>query len=302
MRIVTDSAADLTAEDIQAYGIEVVPLTIQFPEGSVSSCDISADDFYDRLRAMSPQTPTTSQPSPATFKAVYQTAGFDSDILSIHISSGLSGTANAARLAAEQSTEARVTVVDTFTLSPAQRFQVLAAAMAVNAGWPTERITERLEQMRHASEAIFTLETLAYLARGGRIGRVQALAGQLLHIKPVIHVDTNDGKYSTVGKARTVSQSLKTITAFLKARYGNEPVWATVIHGQLADKAAELDAMLHAELNVGRSDMVRISPVLGVHTGPGVVGVGIMPLALIEDLLPYDVEPVRVGAEPSHSH
>lgn len=286
MRIVTDSAADLTAEDIQAWGISVIPLKIQFPDGEVSSEDISADEFYDRLRAMAPNVPTTSQPSPGAFKALYESlAATDPDILSVHISTGLSGTANAARLAAEQMTDASVTVIDTYTLSPGQRFQVLAAAMAIKAGWPVERITERLEQMRRASEAIFTLETLDYLARGGRIGRVQALAGSLLKIKPIIHVDTNDGKYSTVGRARTMGQALSTIATHLKSRYGDTPVWATVIHGQDAPRADELSSLLHRELNIGRADMLRISPVLGVHTGPGVVGVGVMPLALVADLM-----------------
>lgn len=285
MEIVTDSAADLTAEEIRKWNIHVVPLHIQFPEGEVAASAISADDFYDRLRKMAPDVPTTSQPSPATILEVYDNAmAGDPNILSIHVSSGLSGTSNVARLAA-QSTNANVTVVDSFTLSPAQRFQVLAAAMAIKAGWTMTEIIERLEQIRSSSEAIFTLETLEYLARGGRIGRVQALAGSLLHIKPVIHVDKSDGKYSTVGRARTMSQALKTITAHLKSVYGDEPVWATVIHGQFADRADELRNMLQAELNVGRADLIRISPVLGVHTGPGVVGAGMMPLRLIEDLL-----------------
>ncbi|MCK6578978.1 MAG: DegV family protein [Anaerolineae bacterium] len=285
MHIVTDSAADLTAQDIQTWGIKVVPLNIQFPQGEVSSSDISADDFYDRLRAMAPAVPTTSQPSPAAFMEWYEAShASGEELLSIHISSGLSGTLNAAKVAAGQIPNARIRLIDTYTLSPAQRFQVLTAAMAIKAGWSSAQIIERLDKIRHASEAIFTLETLDYLARGGRIGRVQALAGSLLHIKPVIHVDTNDGKYSTVGRARTMGQALKTITGHLTSVYGDKPVWTTVIHGQLADKATELDAMLRAALNVGRSDMVRISPVLGVHTGPGVVGVGVMPLELIADL------------------
>lgn len=285
MRIVTDSAADLTAEDIQRWNIHVIPLMIGFPDGEIGSHAISADEFYDRLRAMAPEAPSTSQPSPATFMEAYRAiADGDEEILSIHVSSGLSGTWNAARLAAQQTNDRNVTVIDAFTLSPAQRFQVLAAAMAIKAGWTTAQIVERLEAMRHASEAIFTLETLDYLARGGRIGRVQALAGSLLRIKPIIHVDTNDGKYSTVGRARTMTQALRSITTHLKTRYGNEPLWATVIHGQLADKANELDAMLRAELNLQQVDMIRISPVLGVHTGPGVVGVGVVPYELISDL------------------
>lgn len=285
MQIITDSAADLTAEDIKKWGIRVIPLIIRFPEGEVSSDTISADKFYDRLRAMSPDVPTTSQPSPAAFMELYETASAAGEnVLSIHISSGLSGTLNAASLGAQHLHDGSVRVIDTFTLSPAQRFQVLAAAMAVKAGWTAEQIAQRLEQIRHASEAIFTLETLDYLAKGGRIGRVQALAGSLLHIKPVIRVDTHDGKYSTVGRARTMAQALKMITGHLQLTYGDKPVWVTVIHGQLADKADELTALLRSQLNIARYDMIRISPVLGVHTGPGVVGAGVVPMELIADL------------------
>ncbi|MBK8024347.1 MAG: DegV family protein [Chloroflexi bacterium] len=283
MRIVTDSAADLTPDDLRAWGIDRVPLMINFPQGEVSSEDIDADAFYNRLLAMAPDAPTTSQPAPATFLEKYQAANGE-PILSIHVSSGLSGTINAAKVAAGQTSG--VTVIDSGTLSPAQRFQVLAAAMAIKAGWPVERITERLNQMRHASEAIFTLETLHYLARGGRIGRVQALAGSLLQIKPIIRVDEADGKYSTVAKARTMGQAFGSIASYLKTRYADQPVWVTVIHGQRAEKAEELRALLTAELNVGKSDMIRISPVLGVHTGPGVIGAGVVPLELVADLLP----------------
>lgn len=286
MRIVTDAAADLTAEDIATWNIHVVPLVIQFPEGEVLSNDISADDFYDRLLKMSPDIPTTSQPAPAVFAEVYkQIAEEDKDILSIHISSGLSGTFNAASLATDQVKEANVTPIDTFMLSPGERFQVLAAAMAVKAGWSVPRIQERLTEIRYASEGIYTLETLEYLARGGRIGRVQAVAGSLLNIKPVIHVDTKDGKYSTVGRGRTMKKAMGAIVTYVKSRYGDKPVWITVAHGQAEDKAEELKTMLHNELNVHRADLLRISPVLGVHTGPSVVGAGVMPFELIEDLL-----------------
>lgn len=285
MFIVTDTAADLTEQEIQDWGVHVIPLLIQFPDGEVSSSNITPDAFYDRLRAMVPSIPTTSQPSPDKFMTLYKQArDRGEDVLSIHISSGLSGTYNAALLAARQVGDMDGAVWDSQTLSPGLRFQVWAAVMAARAGWSKERIVERLTAIRAATEAVFTLDTLEYLARGGRIGRVQALAGSILHIKPVIKVDKHDGKYGTIGRGRTIDQSIKSIVNYLSGVYGSQPVWATVIHGQFAEKAETLTAALRAQLNIGKLDSLRISPVLGVHTGPGVVGVGVMPLHLIEDL------------------
>ena len=129
MKIVTDCAADLTPEEIAAYEIAVAPLYIQFPEGQVDAREISADEFYSRLAAMQPEIPTTAQPSEGEFSKIYtEIAGEGEEILSIHISSGLSGDFNAARLAAQNAAGRLVQVVDTLTLSGGERLQVLAAA------------------------------------------------------------------------------------------------------------------------------------------------------------------------------
>jgi DegV family protein with EDD domain len=285
MIIVTDSAADLTREEIETLGITVAPLEIQFPEGTVYSEDISRDDFYTHLRAMWPQIPSTSQPSSGVFASVYKRlAQLKENVLSIHISSGLSGTINSARLGAAEMVEIAIDHVDSMTLSGGERFQVLAAAFAARAGHSKEFILERLSRIRQSTEVIYTLETLAYLAKGGRIGRVQALAGALLHLKPVINVDKTDGKYSTVGKERTMQRALTSITEYLLKTYDSKPLWVTVLHGQIQDQAEQLSSMLQARLNVAKIEILRISPVLGVHTGPGIVGVAVVPMELMEDL------------------
>jgi len=284
MVIVSDSAADLGREEVEKLGIIIAPLQINFPDGGLSAENISADEFYNRLKAMEPDVPSTSQPSAGHFAAVYQKlAEMKEEILSIHISSGLSGTIESARVGASHVSGAKIQFVDSQTLSGGERFQVLAAALASRAGWKKEAILERLKAIRVHTEVVYTLETLTYLARGGRIGRVQALAGSLLRIKPIIKVDKKDGKYTTVGKERTVQRSMESIRGYLLEAYGPlTPLQVSIMHGQFSEQAKELSRLLQEKLNISRLEILRISPVLGVHTGPGVVGAAVVPAALME--------------------
>jgi DegV family protein with EDD domain len=286
MKIVTDCAADLTMEEAAALDIHVAPLFIKFPEGEVSSNDITPDDFYRRLVNIAPRIPTTSQPSSGIFADIYKKlVETGEEVLSIHISSGLSGTIESARSGAAQLTGKVITIVDSLTLSGGERFQVLAAAMGAKAGRSKELILDQLTKIRAATEVIYTLETLDYLQRGGRIGRVQALAGSLLGIKPLIRVERTDGKYSTMGRARTIPKALEIIANHIESLYGKEtPMWISVLHGQLAEQANNLAKVVSEKLNVGKLEVLRISPVLGVHTGPGVVGLAAVPNHLMEGL------------------
>jgi DegV family protein with EDD domain len=286
MKIVTDCAADLSAEELEQLGIVQAPLFINFPEGEISATDISADDFYNRLEAMRPAIPTTAQPSAGIFAELYRKiAETDKDIFSMHISSGLSGTLNSAHDGGEQvAPGANVSYWDTLTLSAGERFQVMAAARGIKAGWNMDKIQERLKKIRESTELLYTLDTLEYLARGGRIGRVKALAGALLNLKPVILVDS-DGKYSTKGNARTLNKSMAMIVDTMSEKFGNTPVWVTMIHGRFAEKADMLAADLKGKLNISKMDLVRISPALGVHTGPLIVGAAAVPMELMSDLV-----------------
>jgi DegV family protein with EDD domain len=285
VKIVTDSAADLPPGEAERYDIRVVPQLIGFPDVELRSTDIAPDAFYDRLQAMAPRIPTTSQPAPGAFADVFARLARDHhDIFAIHISSGLSGTIQSSRLAAAQFTGTQVTTVDSLTLSGGQRFQVLAAAAALRSGWATAQILDLLHRIQEQCEVIFTLDTLEYLARGGRIGRVEAVAGTLLHVKPVIHVHKGDGKYSAVGKVRTLQRAEATIVDHLVQMYGDVPVWVSVMHGRFGEHAEALKSVLQQRLNCVRSEILRISPVLGVHTGPGVVGAAVMPVSLLNGL------------------
>jgi DegV family protein with EDD domain len=141
-----------------------------------------------------------------------------------------------------------------------------------------------LGRIRENTEVIYTLETMEYLARGGRIGRVQALLGSVLKIKPIIHVDKTDGKYSTIGKTRTIPAALEIITDHLHQIYNEQELWVSVMHGRFADGAKSLADSLGKRLNIKKLEILRISPVLGVHTGPGIVGAAVLPMKLMEDL------------------
>jgi DegV family protein with EDD domain len=287
MKIITDCAANLSSEDIEQHDISIAPLFIQFPEGEINSADMETDEFFDKLEDMIPEVPTTAQPSPGIFAELFREAASpEEQVLSINISSGLSGTFDSAVQGARQASELDVTVVDSQTLAGGLRFQVLAAALAAKAGWAVEAIQDRLAKIRAASEVIYTLDTLDYLARGGRIGRVQALAGSLLNVKPVIHVDKADGKYTTVGRGRTLQKALDQIVDYLHQIYGSEtPMWMTIQHGRMPEKAQALAEQMKNRFNIAREEMLRVSPVLGVHTGPGIVGMAIVPFGLLKDLL-----------------
>ncbi|MFO7585106.1 MAG: DegV family protein [Anaerolineales bacterium] len=287
MKIVTDCAADMLPSEVEELDITEAPLFIQFPKEEINAKDISPDDFYNRLEAMRPVVPTTAQPSSGLFEELYRKlAEANKEIFSIHISSGLSGTLNSAQVGGEQAGDAAtVHFWDTMTLSGGERFQVLAAALGQKAGWTMDKIQERMEKIRANTEVIYTLETLEYLARGGRIGRVQALMGSLLKLKPVIHVAHEDGKYSTVGKARTIPAALEILTSHVLSIYDKTPLWVTILHGRFQQGADMLSDMVEERLKVAKIETNRISPVLGVHTGPGIVGLAAVPMNLMEDLL-----------------
>jgi DegV family protein with EDD domain len=285
MKIVTDSAADLPAAEVNELGINVVPLMIHFPDGEIKSSDIDPDEFYNKLEAMFPVIPTTSLPSPGTFISLFEELAKDREqVLAVHISSGLSGTIQSARLAIQELPELSVSAIDTMTLSGGERFQVLAAYAAAKAGWAMDSIHKLLKNIQQQCEVVFTLDTLDYLARGGRIGRVEALAGSLLRIKPVINVSKTDGKYNTVGKARTISRAEEIIVDHLVRSYGDTPLWISVMHGRFAEQAEVLAHLVREKLNCAKLEILRVSPVLGVHTGPGVVGTAVLPVSLVTEL------------------
>ena len=214
MQIVTDTGMDmhLPPELMPEIPIHIVPHTITLDGKSYRSGEeIQADELQKMLMA-SPSFPTTSQPSAGDFADVYRKlAGTDPDILSIQMSSGLSGTYNSACAAAEMVPEAKVTVVDTKTLCAAQGWMVAAAGRAIKAGWPIKKIVALIERIGAATESIYSLDELKYLIHGGRISHMKGLIASLLNIRPLIGVEKVGGTYSQLGMARTFEKALQVL-------------------------------------------------------------------------------------------
>jgi DegV family protein with EDD domain len=275
MKIVTDSGFDLSPEQQQGVDLHTLPLKINLGGTSyLSGIDINKEEFYQLLENTE-EMPTTSTPSPGEFLEIYQKVmEEDLDILSLHISSGLSGTYNSAMTAAGQIPEANITLVDTRSLSIEMGWQVEAAIRAVQAGWPTTKILELLSKIRAASEIVFTLPDLSYLIHGGRISHLQGLLASLLGIKPLIGVDKTDGKYHDRGKARTFKGAIQAIPKFIAGKFEAGAHLRTQIgHAENPEGADQLRQEMEKLFSCEWLPDCSISPVLGAHTGRGLVGV-----------------------------
>jgi DegV family protein with EDD domain len=286
MKIVSDSGMDMSPEQMQGLDMRLVPLKFTL-EGKTyrSGVDIQPDEFY-QLLASTESFPTTSQPSPGDIASVYrELAATDPDILSVHISSGLSGTVNSAKSAAAMVPEANVTIWDTKTLSGAEGWQVEAAARAAKAGWPKDKILELLERVRSVTDTLYTLATLKYLIHGGRINHIAGLLAQVLNIKPLIGVEKEHGIYVQHGQARSLDKAILKLADHVAQCFPpGTAMRFQVLHGHNAAGAALLRGRLEQLFKCTFLPAGPIAPVLGAHTGPGLVGVVYAPMAAFPEL------------------
>lgn len=281
MQIVSDGGMDLAPEQREGLEIHTAPLNFTLDGKTYrSGIDIQPQEFYELL-ASTESMPTTSQPSAGDFADLYRKlAAADPDILSIHISSGLSGTINSARLGAEMVPEANITIVDTKTLSGAEGWQVEAAARAVKAGCTREEILELVDKVRAATDTVYTLATLKYLIHGGRISHIKGLLAQVLNIKPIIGVEKEGGTYAQRGQARSLTKAILTIPELIANQYPKGSSLRTqVMHGNNLEGASLLRDRMNECYDCTWLPVSSIAPVLGAHTGPGLVGIAYAPMA-----------------------
>ena len=286
MQIVTDHGVDLAPEQVEGLDLYYVPLNIILDGKTYhGGADLPSKKFYEML-AETESLPSTSQPSPAEFAEVYrELAKKDPDILSIHISSALSGTFNSAQLAATMVPEANITLVDSKTVSCPLSWQVLAAAKAVKAGWPLELVLSLVNTVSQKTDAIFTLGRLKYLVHGGRIGHMKGLLAALLNIKPILGVDRVTGLLDERGKQQTVKRSIRAIVdKIAQVHPEGSALRVQIMHGDVPDSVVLLQDLMNVRFECHWEPVVQIAPVLGAHTGPTIVGISYGPLEAYKDI------------------
>lgn len=271
VRIVTDSTCDLPAEDIDRYGITVVPLIVFFgDEALLDRIDVTPADFYARMAAFK-GLPRTSQPSVELFQDAYRSLAADGvDIVSIHISSRLSGTLNAASVAREVvKEEVHVDLIDSYNVSLGLGLIVLEAARAAAAGATLPEVVATARRAMDRVSVHVVVDTLEYLQKGGRIGRARSFLGSVLSIKPIIRVE--DGEVAPFERVRTRAKAIERMFE-LASRMPRAKEMFVGCSGDDSDARALLERLRphlpHTELRLGY-----LGPVVGVYTGPNALGI-----------------------------
>jgi len=277
MQIVTDSGTDvfLTPDELADLNIHIVPLVVTLDGKTYhEGVDVQPQEFYDLL-AGTESLPTTSQPSPGDFAELYEKLAVnDPDILSIHMSSGLSGTFNSAQEGAKLAPQANVTLVDTKTLSGAAGWQVQAAAKGAKAGWPMDKILAQMDEISAASDSMYTLNDLEYLIHGGRISHMKGLIASLLNLKPLIGVEKVNGTYTQLGQTRTFKRALNGLVDLMAKQHApGSSLRVQVLYSFNPEGAEMLREFIEQRFECDWLPVGPMSLVLGAHTGPSMVGV-----------------------------
>ena len=269
--IVLDSTADFPDAPKRFPNWRVVPLYVRFGAESFKDyVELGPHDFYERLRT-APEPPTTSQPTPADFLAVYQELGAYDRVYSLHISGDLSGTYNSATTAAADIGGDKVRTVDTGTASAAVAMLGLAIQRRLERGTDDAEIDALVARYKTSAGLLFTVDTLEYLRRGGRIGRAKAWAGNLLNVKPILTIDRE------VVPLKRVRGNQKAVRFFVEEFTSRTEDVATlhvgIAHADAPERARQLEKMVRGERPQATIDLITdLGAVVGTHAGPGTVG------------------------------
>ena len=269
--IVVDSTADFPEAPERFANWRVVPLYVRFGDESFRDyVDLDPAGFYQRLRA-APETPSTSQPTPGDFLAVYEELAGYERILSLHIAGKLSGTLESARTAGREVGD-RVRVIDSESASAAIAMLGLAIQRRLEQGTTDEEVDALVERYRRDAGLLFTVDTFEYLVRGGRVGRARGWAGELLHIRPILTIQ--EGEVVPVKRVRGNRKAFHEFeSAFEAATVDRPSLRVGIAHAEAPEKAEALRKMVRATRPAADVELVTaLGPVVGAHAGPGTVG------------------------------
>ncbi|MED4026645.1 DegV family protein [Priestia megaterium] len=271
IKVVTDSTIDLTLEEAEKYGIEMIPLCINIDnETYLDRVELTPTDFIEKMKN-SKELPKSSQPAIGSFVEVYErlvSEGYD--VISIHMTGGMSGTVRAAESAA-QMVEGNIAVVDSMYITKALSFQVFEAVKMIEDGHTVEEIITRLEEVRQNTNLFVVVDTLENLVKGGRIGRGKGLIGSLLNIKPIASLA--DGVYTPVAKVRSHSQIVKFLTKqFEEHTEGKSIKGVGLVHADGFGLASKLKESIVKARGYTQFPIEDTTPIISTHTGIGAIG------------------------------
>jgi DegV family protein with EDD domain len=271
--IVTDSTADMAPDVAEALGITVVPADVIFgKEVFRDGVDIVPQEFYRKLKE-SAALPTTSQPSAGSFLEVFRELAQTADsIISIHVAAPLSGTLQSAHAAKELlGSSVPIHIVDSRSVSMGLGFVVLAAAQMAAEGMDAPQIVERIQALIPRINILFTVDTLEYLHKGGRIGGAERLFGSILSIRPLLEIA--DGRVEALEKTRTKRRAVARLLEIAEERIGSAPaVHATVLHAAAYEAASQLKQEVEARFPCQELHICELGPAVGTNAGPGTLG------------------------------
>lgn len=271
IKIVTDSTADLSQDVIEKYDIHVIPLSISVNgETYLDRVDLQPDEFIEEMQK-SEELPKTSQPAIGSFVEMYDRLGEDgSQVLSIHLTHGLSGSVATASTAATM-TDTKVTVVDSLFISHALAYQVIEAAKMAQEGRSLEEVLTRVEEVRKNTRLFVVVDTLENLVKGGRIGKGKAMLGSLLNIKPIAAVE--DGVYMPIAKVRSQGQIVKTFMKLFEEDIAGKTIKAVAVpHAKALPLAEKMKEAIEKVSGFTQTEIFYTTPIISTHTGVGAIG------------------------------
>ncbi len=269
IKIVTDSSADLSSEILSALDVSVVPLYVRFGDESYRErVDISDEDFYKKL-LQGTVHPTTSQPNPQDLVEIYQKLAEEAEaIVSIHISSKLSGTLNSAFQAKNMlASKCPVEIIDSQTITVELGSIVIAAAKAAQEGKSLQQVLEATKEAMNNAHSLVLLDTLKYLRLGGRIGKGKALLGSVLNVKPMISI--KGGEVVPVGQVRSRSKGIERLVNSVKDATNIQDL--AVAYSTTLEDAQAISSRIAPMFTTGKIRLARLGTTLGVHLGPGTI-------------------------------
>ena len=274
--IVADGACSLTPAKGEELGIHIAPVYITFGNQTYQAgVNLQEQDFY-RLLSESKKLPTTAQPTAQDFVKIYESLPEDiEEIITIVISHHMSATLQSAEISKEQYTKRPVHVFDSESVSLGFGMMAMAAAQAAAEGKSAQQILEMLDGIKKNINIIFTVKTLEYLHKGGRIGGATAFLGSALDIKPILNVQ--DGRIEPLEKQRTRSRSVARLVELMEEKVGKEPVHIAILHGNSPEEAVQLEQAVKERFNSVEMFTSDMGPVIGVHAGPGTLGLVFYP-------------------------